>query len=92
MKKKKQFVFQRDIPDTSCLHEICENATLMAKAIRKEKKAIQQHHMISPKNNRAVLAIKTALVTDVDNAFRQKYFQDGMKFLFGKQYRRIVKQ
>lgn len=58
----------------------------------KKKKAIQQHHMISPKNNRAVLAIKTALVTDVDNAFRQKYFQDGMKFLFGKQYRRIVKQ
>ena len=39
MKKKKQFVFQRDIPDTSCLHEICENATLMAKAIRKEKKS-----------------------------------------------------
>ena len=30
IKKKKQFIFQRDIPDTSCLCEICENATLMA--------------------------------------------------------------
>ena len=38
IKKKKQFIFQRDIPDTSCLCEICENATLMAKAIPKEKK------------------------------------------------------
>ena len=45
MKKKKQFVFQRDIPDTSCLCEICEKATLMAKAIRKEKK--------NPSNNTA---------------------------------------
>ena len=41
LKKKKQFIFQRGISDTSCLCEICENATLMAKAIRKENKAIQ---------------------------------------------------
>ena len=46
-----------------------------------EKKAIQQHHMISPKNTRAIPAMKTALAADVENALRQKYFQDGMKFL-----------
>ena len=38
VKKKKQFIFQRDITDTSCFCKICDNATLMAKAIQKEKK------------------------------------------------------
>ena len=37
IKRKKQFVYQRDIPDTSCLCEVCENAAMMAKAIRKQK-------------------------------------------------------
>ena len=38
IKKKKPFLFQRSIPDTFCLCEICENAPSMAKAIRKEIK------------------------------------------------------
>ena len=42
--------------------------TLMAKEIRKEKKAIQHHHMISLKNTRAIPATQIALVTDVENA------------------------
>ena len=33
--------------------------------------------MISPKNNRAVLAIQTALVTDVDNASDKNTFRMG---------------
>ena len=49
IKKKKQFIFQWNIPDTYCLCKIYENATLMAKAIRIEKKAIQQHYVISSK-------------------------------------------
>lgn len=28
IKRKKQFIFQRDIPDTSCLCEVCENAAM----------------------------------------------------------------
>ena len=84
IKKKKQFIFQRDIPDTSCLCEICGNTTLMAKAIGKEKKAIQQHHMILPKNTPVIPAIQTASVTNTENSFRQKYFQDGMKLLLQK--------
>lgn len=34
-KIKKQFVDQRDIPETSCLFEICENTALMGKALRR---------------------------------------------------------
>ena len=37
IKKKKEFISQRDILDTSCLCEIYDNASLGAKAIRKEK-------------------------------------------------------
>ena len=37
MKHKKQFIYQRDIPDTSCLCEVCENASMMAKVVRKQK-------------------------------------------------------
>ena len=84
IKKKNQFIFQRNIPDTSCSWETCENAMLMEIAIRKEKKAIQQHHMISSKNTRAIPAMQTALVTDAENALQQKYFQNGMKLLLQK--------
>ena len=35
--------------------------------------------MISPKNTRAILAMQIALVTDLENTLRQKYFQYGMK-------------
>ena len=35
--------------------------------------------MISPTNTRAIPAMQIALVRDVENALRQKYFQDGMK-------------
>ena len=56
----------------------------MAKEIRKEKKAIQHHHMISLKNTRAIPATQIALVTDVENALWQKYSQDGMKLLLQK--------
>ena len=38
IKSKKQFIYQRDIPDTSCLCEVCENSAMMAKAIKKWKK------------------------------------------------------
>ena len=51
----------------------------MAKAIRKEKEAIQLHHTILSKNTRAIPAMKITLATDVENAPWQKYFQDGMK-------------
>ena len=34
---KKQIVLQKDIPDTSCLCEVCENASLMARAVTKMK-------------------------------------------------------
>ena len=34
---KKQIVLQKDIPDTSCLCEVCENASLMARAVTKVK-------------------------------------------------------
>ena len=37
IRRKKQFVYQRDIPDTSYLCEACENAVMMAKVIRKKK-------------------------------------------------------
>ena len=36
--KEKVIYFSTDIPDTFCLCEIRQNATLMAKAVRKEKK------------------------------------------------------
>ena len=46
MEHKKQFIYQQDIPDTFCLCEICENAALMAKAVRKRKyRDILQTHM-----------------------------------------------
>ena len=53
----------------------------------KKKKAIQQHHMISSKNTRTIPAMQIASVTDVENALRQKYFQDGMKLTF---YRNVL--
>ena len=53
----------------------------MTKAIQKEKKAIQQHHMISSRNTRTIPAMQIALVTDVESALGQKYSQDGMKLL-----------
>ena len=34
---QKQFIFQRDIPETSCICEVCENAEMMAKGMRKSK-------------------------------------------------------
>ena len=37
IKRNKQFVYQRDIPDTACLSEVCENAELMAKSFRTQK-------------------------------------------------------
>ena len=37
IKSKKQIILQKDIPDTSCLCEICENASLMARALKKSK-------------------------------------------------------
>ena len=37
IKCKKQFAYQRDIPDISCLYEVWKNAAMMAKAIRKQK-------------------------------------------------------
>ena len=37
IKKHKQFVYQRNIPATSCLCEICENASLMGKALNRLK-------------------------------------------------------
>ena len=37
IKKHKQFVYQRDIPASSCLCEIRENASLMGKAINRLK-------------------------------------------------------
>ena len=37
IKKHKQFVYQRDIPASSCLCEICENASLMGKALNRLK-------------------------------------------------------
>ena len=67
IKKKKQFIFQRDIPDTSCLCKICKNATLMAKAIQKEK-GHPTTHMMSSKNTRAIPPIQIALVTGMENA------------------------
>ena len=70
IKKKKEFISQRDILDTSYLCEICDNASLRAKAIRKEKKAIQQPHVISSKNTCAIPAMQIALVIDVENALR----------------------
>ena len=38
IKGKKQIILQKDIPET-CFCEICENASLMAKAVRKRKNA-----------------------------------------------------
>ena len=37
IKRNKQFVYQRDIPDTTCLCEVCENAELMTKSFRTQK-------------------------------------------------------
>ena len=37
MKCHRQFVYQRDIPEASCLCEVYENAAMKAKALRKEK-------------------------------------------------------
>ena len=68
IKKKGQFIFPWDIPDRSCPCEIFENATLMVKPAQKEKKAIQQHHMILSKSTRAIPAMKIALIADVENA------------------------
>ena len=39
IKGKKQIILQKDIPETSCLCEICENASLMAKAVSKRRNA-----------------------------------------------------
>ena len=50
----------------------------------RKKKAIQQHHMISTKNTRTIPGLQIALVTDVENALQQKYFQDGMKLCLQK--------
>ena len=38
-----------------------------------------QNFLKTQKNTRAIPAMKIALVTDVENALRQKYFQDEMK-------------
>ena len=37
IKRKKQFVYQRDIPDTSCLCKVCENVAMMSEAFLKQK-------------------------------------------------------
>lgn len=48
IKNKKQFIFKRDIPDTSCLCEICENAEMMAKGLRKvySSHAVNAHDIV----------------------------------------------
>ena len=40
---KKEIVLQKDIPDTSCLCEVCENASLMARAVTKVKHGHPMH-------------------------------------------------
>ena len=37
IKSQKQLVLQKDIPDTSCLCEVCENTCLMAKSLKRLK-------------------------------------------------------
>lgn len=37
VKRKKHIVFQRIMPDTLCLCEICENVALIARGVRKDK-------------------------------------------------------
>ena len=54
---------------------------MVKKQYGKKKKAIQQHHMISSKNTRVIPAMQIALVTDVENALQQKYFQDVIRLL-----------
>ena len=39
IKTKKQLILQGNIPDTSCLCEVCENSCLIAKALRGFKKS-----------------------------------------------------
>lgn len=44
---QKQLIFQRNIPDTSCIWEICENTSLMAKIIGRFKTShpTDAHHI-----------------------------------------------
>ena len=90
IKKKKQFIFQQDILDTLCLCEICENATLVAKAIRKEKKG----HPATPHD----LCDKYSCDSSNANCISKRCREcSPTKILSGwneasrKQYRRIIK-
>lgn len=48
IKTQKQLILQKDIPDTSCLCEVCENTCLMAKALKRYKKGhpTDAHHIM----------------------------------------------
>ena len=62
IRHKKQFVYQRDIPDTSYLCEACENAAMMAKVIRKKKSC----HPINP----TILSKNTCVIQMIQNAWK----------------------
>ena len=60
IRRKKQFVYQRDIPDTSYLCEACENPAMMAKVIRKKKSCHPTNPTILSKNSCVIQMIQNA--------------------------------
>ena len=51
-KRKKHIVFQRIMPDTSCLCEIYENVALIARGVRKDKSGYPTNlHDIAVRNS-----------------------------------------
>ena len=84
IKGKKQIILQKDIPETSCLCEICENASLMAKAARKRKNAhpTNAHDIVKRYScdSKKISCITNVLL----NANQKRYLNHGMPALMNQ--------
>ena len=83
IKGKKQITLQKDIPETSCLCEICENVSLMAKAVRKRKNAHPTTPTISWKDIH-VIPRTYALQMIALNANQKRFLNHGMPALMNR--------
>ena len=74
----KQFVYNKNIPHTSCLCDTCENIVLLAKVLNNYKRLtasarLPEHRMISLKNTAVHLTTKIVCLMIVQNVRLENY-------------------
>ena len=78
IKSHKRFVYNKNIPHTSCLCDTCENVVLLAKSLNNYNDSQLQlvflkHRMISLKNTAVHLMTKTVCLMIVQNVHLENY-------------------